>query len=146
VPATPLPQFATSKVCQTRAHCRACRNRASDFRRVMARRYTLPGGMEDFDCPHGRPWGYVPPPAAPRPTPRPATRTVARPEPHDAHILAYRLRVREPVCAACPHFTNWTGPDRLGAFCDLVPNTRCKKGVRWLKMGRCLEWERQRPG
>src|SRR4051812_29108933 len=98
-----LPLFATSKTCESRAHCRSCRNRKSDFRRVMATRFTLPGA-EDFDSPHGLPWGYAPPFPTPRPAPRLTTRTQASPERHDAHILAYRLRVRQAVCEGCPHF------------------------------------------
>jgi hypothetical protein len=53
---TPLPQFQTSTDCTGHAHCRSCRNRKSNFRRVMAVRFTLPGGVEDFECPYGRPW------------------------------------------------------------------------------------------
>ena len=46
-------------LCRSRAHCETCRDQDAGraWRRQLAEVYETPLG-DDFDCPHGLPWGY----------------------------------------------------------------------------------------
>ena len=52
--------FVYSEHCCSGAHCRTCRDRdgGRSFRASLGTVFELPAGAPDFDCPHGRPWGY----------------------------------------------------------------------------------------
>jgi len=45
------------------AHCGACRAKdgGRQWRESLANAFELPPDAPDFTCPHGRPWGYIPP-------------------------------------------------------------------------------------
>lgn len=53
--------FANTLHCTARTHCGACRDKkhGRGLREGWARLYRVPNGLVDFDCPHGKPWGYA---------------------------------------------------------------------------------------
>lgn len=59
-----LPQWTESGACLSGGHCAACRSRGAggvSFRAGLLRDgWPLPDGAPDFECPHGRPWGFIP--------------------------------------------------------------------------------------
>lgn len=82
--------FVQTEHCTSEVHCGACRNREGGrrTREWWASRYELPGGV-DFDCPYGKPWGFIPPP-------RPAKQQGLTVPPE---VVAER----EAQCTPCPH-------------------------------------------
>lgn len=48
--------------CPLMAHCTTCRDLEGGraWRQSLATAFELPPGAPDFQCPHDRPWGYVP--------------------------------------------------------------------------------------
>ena len=54
--------FANCFHCRCGVHCETCRDREGgrEWRLMLMRSYSVPGGAVDFECPHGRPWGYEP--------------------------------------------------------------------------------------
>lgn len=69
--------FASSFACRSGAHCRQCRDlqHGRAWRLRLAATHTLPPNAPDFDCPHGKPWGFSHAPCAncggPHPPPCP---------------------------------------------------------------------------
>ena len=55
--------FTTTRHCLAGGHCRKCRDLLGGrpFRIDLAGNFALPDGAPDFDCPHGKPWGFLPP-------------------------------------------------------------------------------------
>lgn len=55
-------RFIDTIHCRSRVHCRTCRERdgGRPWRIAMADRFTVPGDVPDWPCPHGLPWGYAP--------------------------------------------------------------------------------------
>ena len=51
----------SSIICTSRLNCKDCRNREGGryWRLTLAQVYRLPEDKVDFECPHGKPWGYV---------------------------------------------------------------------------------------
>lgn len=49
-----------SVICDTQAHCAACRDREGGraWRQSLRTAFVLPGG-DDFECPSGKPWGFA---------------------------------------------------------------------------------------
>lgn len=46
-------------ICQSGLHCPNCRDpNANAWRESLGKAYTLPDDAPDFQCPHGKPWGY----------------------------------------------------------------------------------------
>ncbi len=58
-------------VCPTGEHCAFCRNKEGgrSFRANMAKRFIMPNGAPDFECPSGHAWGAAPEKPAPKPAP-----------------------------------------------------------------------------
>jgi hypothetical protein len=55
--------FTLSGTCGTRAHCETCRDPArAPWREELRKAWALPEDKTDFDCPHGKPWGWQPSP------------------------------------------------------------------------------------
>lgn len=56
-----MQNFRETNHCAAGVHCRTCRDRESGryWRLMLAQIYALPGDVVDFDCPHGKPWGFV---------------------------------------------------------------------------------------
>ena len=54
--------FTTTAHCETRVHCRTCRDKEGGrcWRESLATAFELPNGEIDFECPRGKPWGYMP--------------------------------------------------------------------------------------
>jgi hypothetical protein len=54
--------LVNSYICRSGAHCGTCRDRAvgAEWRRGICLVYNMP--TENFECPHGRSWGYQPDP------------------------------------------------------------------------------------
>lgn len=52
-----------SESCSSRVHCSTCRSLEGGrwLREAWRKNWELPDGEVDFACPHGLPWGYVPP-------------------------------------------------------------------------------------
>ncbi|WP_437306687.1 hypothetical protein [Sorangium sp. So ce388] len=51
-------RYADTEACQSGGHCRLCRDRdrGRKFRLAVIEDFEVPGGVVDFDCPHGIPW------------------------------------------------------------------------------------------
>ena len=49
------------KICKDRTCCKTCRDKEGGrpWRESVRRVFDLPGGTVDFECPHGKPWGYA---------------------------------------------------------------------------------------
>lgn len=54
--------FTETDRCRSGVYCRRCRDLAHGrgWRTRIAARFTVPGASPDWECPHGRPWGYLP--------------------------------------------------------------------------------------
>ena len=92
--------FTESHACACRAHCGACRDRSAAgvaWRRSLSLAFILPGGAEDFDCPHGLPWGAAGKPVAPgaaRPLPAPPVDPLYE----DNHAICMTCPARTLTC------------------------------------------------
>lgn len=54
-----LKQFTTSHACTSGINCGTCRDRGERaFRASLGTVFVLPADAPDFECPHGKPWGY----------------------------------------------------------------------------------------
>jgi hypothetical protein len=51
----------SSILCTSRLNCKDCRNKEGGryWRLTLAQVYRLPEDKVDFECPHGKPWGFV---------------------------------------------------------------------------------------
>jgi hypothetical protein len=51
----------SSIICTSRLNCKDCRNRKGGryWRLTLAQVYRLPEDKVDFECPHGKPWGFI---------------------------------------------------------------------------------------
>jgi hypothetical protein len=51
-------RYADTEACQSGGHCRRCRDRENGrkFRLAVVQDFEVPGGVVDFECPHGIPW------------------------------------------------------------------------------------------
>jgi len=51
----------SSIICTSRLNCKDCRNKEGGqyWRLTLAQVYRLPEDKVDFECPHGKPWGFV---------------------------------------------------------------------------------------
>ena len=51
----------SSIICTSRLNCKDCRNKEGGryWRLTLAQVYRLPEDKVDFECPHGKPWGYA---------------------------------------------------------------------------------------
>jgi hypothetical protein len=110
-----LPQWTESGACLSGGHCAACRSRGAggaSFRAGLLRDgWPLPDGAPDFECPHGRPWGYVSP--APEAVP-------ASPAP------AYR------VGEMLKSILEWFGiRDAAGCGCNTLASAMDRNGPAW---------------
>jgi len=58
-----MRRFTKTAHCRSGVHCRTCRDREGGrrWRRSIAAHFEVPGGIADFPCPRGRPWGWRPP-------------------------------------------------------------------------------------
>lgn len=56
--------FALTIHCTSGVHCGTCRNREGGrgWRTRLAAYFDRPPGGDDFECPHGKAWGYQQPP------------------------------------------------------------------------------------
>ncbi|MBN1553952.1 MAG: hypothetical protein JXA11_04350 [Phycisphaerae bacterium] len=56
-----LKNFAETNHCTAGVHCRTCRDREGGryWRLMLAQCYALPNDEVDFECPHGKPWGFI---------------------------------------------------------------------------------------
>jgi len=72
-------------------YCRRCRDlaRGRGWRLRIAARFAVPGGGTDFDCPHGKPWGYMPEGKA-------VVKAVVKAKPVPAYVAE-----RRKICDAC---------------------------------------------
>jgi hypothetical protein len=50
----------SSIICTSRLNCKDCRNKEGGryWRLTLAQVYRLPEDKVDFECPHGKPWGF----------------------------------------------------------------------------------------
>jgi hypothetical protein len=50
--------FGKTLICQSGVHCGVCRQPEGgrDWRREQRKKFKVPGGITDFNCPHGKPW------------------------------------------------------------------------------------------
>ncbi len=50
----------SSIICTSRLNCKDCRNQEGGryWRLTLAQVYRLPEDKVDFECPHGKPWGF----------------------------------------------------------------------------------------
>ena len=64
--------FTETDRCRSGVYCRRCRDlaRGRAWRTRIAARLAVPGGNIDWECPNGRPWGYVPDDDSPSPSRR----------------------------------------------------------------------------
>jgi hypothetical protein len=71
--------FVLSTHCQSRAHCKVCRNfdGGRKWRESLSKAYQLPNNDVDFECPYGMQWSAgstsssTPQDGQPQPTPPP---------------------------------------------------------------------------
>ena len=58
-----MQRFTESRHCTVKLHCPLCRDLLAGraWRVSLFSRFSVPGGVVDFTCPHGRPWGFQPP-------------------------------------------------------------------------------------
>jgi len=59
---TPQRDLSECTICRQGQLCKVCRDTASgaDIRQLLQSFFVVPGGVSDFECPHGKPWGYTP--------------------------------------------------------------------------------------
>jgi hypothetical protein len=94
-----------SAACRSGAHCATCRDRAAGaaLRASIAAKDGLRSA--DFDCPHGRAWGYVGAiPAAASPPP-------------SLYADHPTVQARRAVCATCDKYNGTTCVERFPAGC-----------------------------
>jgi hypothetical protein len=123
--------------CNATGSCYTCRNREAGrpWRISLGKVFELPPGAPDFSCPHGKPWGYQPPPEArgvlnPTLTPTQAASVQpgasagpSRPVPADNDLDAWEL------CDSCDNQVWISGSPR---GCKLLENgTPCALGKCW---------------
>lgn len=50
-------------ICSVEEHCEACRDLEGgrEWRRNMKETFAVPDLAPDWECPHGKPWGWAPP-------------------------------------------------------------------------------------
>ena len=55
--------FIETGHCLSGLHCRLCRQREEGhpWRRALGAHWEMPPGYPEFECPHGKPWGWRPP-------------------------------------------------------------------------------------
>lgn len=53
-----LPVFVLSTHCNSRAHCKTCRNKQGGhkWRESLKKAFAVPNDVVDFDCPYGMTW------------------------------------------------------------------------------------------
>lgn len=51
----------SSIICTSRLNCKDCRDKEGGryWRLTLAQVYRLPEDKVDFECPHGKPWGFI---------------------------------------------------------------------------------------
>lgn len=56
-----MRNFIKTKHCACGIHCRVCRDLDGGraWRESLAKVFDLPGGVVDFECPNGKPWGFI---------------------------------------------------------------------------------------
>ena len=49
-------------ICSVDEHCEACRDLEGgrEWRRRMQEAFTVPAPAPDWECPHSKPWGWMP--------------------------------------------------------------------------------------
>lgn len=123
-------QFTDSYHCWSGVHCGFCRNRESgrDWRLSLGKVFELPPGAPDFECPHGKPWGYVPPPGSiATPTASADRSPAAAGESPGVAALNAELDAWE-LCDSCD-FQDW--PSGAARNCRLIPGcSPCTLGSR----------------
>lgn len=55
--------FIDDFTCLSKVHCQTCRDKGGgrEFRIGLGNAFSLPNDAPDFECPHGRPWGWQKP-------------------------------------------------------------------------------------
>lgn len=111
--------LAESLECRSGLICGKCRDREGGraLRAGLGRTLEVPPGAPDYECPLGRPWGFVPPNSAPA--------IVAHVPPAPAADAAV-AQARERACRACDEFN--------GAVCERQFSCGCCTAtwLRWL--------------
>ena len=56
-----MKDLQSSIICTSELNCKDCRNQEGGryWRLTLAQVYRLPEDKVDFECPHGKPWGFV---------------------------------------------------------------------------------------
>jgi len=54
--------FIENTACKSSVHCATCRDKRDgrSFRESLGNAFILPNDAPDFECPHGKEWGYKP--------------------------------------------------------------------------------------
>ena len=96
-----LKPFPKSENCIGLEQCPTCRAQTkagSTFRASLGRAFVLPSGSPDFECPHGRPWGYV------DPNPRPAAAPMKLGPGGVVRLVLQRLGYRDVSGCGCSQY------------------------------------------